>query len=57
MLYLENIIRRVANLIGWEIKGAIENVIWSVVIGCFLIFCCICGCLAVSWRMIANSIH
>ena len=51
MLYVENLIRRVARMIGWEITGAIENVIWGVGIGCFLLFCALCSCLAVGWRV------
>ena len=51
MYMAENLIRRVARMIGWEITGAIESVIWSIGVGCFVIFCALCGCLAVVWQI------
>ncbi len=54
MFYVENLIRRVARMIGWEITGAIENIVWSVGIGCFLVLCAVCACLGVAWRIFAT---
>jgi len=51
MYMFENLIRRVARMIGWEITGAIESVMWSVGIGCFVVVCALCGCLAVAWQI------
>ncbi len=57
MYMVEDLIRRVARMIGWEITGAIESVIWSVGIGCFVVFCALCGCLAVGWRVFMSMGH
>lgn len=54
MFYVENLIRRVARMIGWEITGAIESIVWSVGIGCFLILCAVCACLGVGWKIFAS---
>ena len=54
MYMFENLIRRVARMIGWEITGAIESVMWSVGIGCFVLFCALCGCLAVAWQILLH---
>jgi len=54
MNILETIIRRITHLIGWEIGNAIENVIWSVVIG-IVVLCCACfGMVAVAWQIAFN---
>ena len=51
MSLFENIIRRGARLIGWEIEGAIEGVMWSVGIGCFLLCCAVFAVGAVAFRI------
>jgi hypothetical protein len=47
----DNLIRRAAHSIGWEIGSAIENVIWTVGIGIFLFACAACSCGAVAWKL------
>jgi hypothetical protein len=51
----ENLIRRVARMIGWEIGEAIEGVMWSVGIGCFILCCAVFGIGAVVWQIIFNK--
>ncbi len=51
MYFLENIIRRGARMIGWEIGSAIESVIWSVGIAIFLLCCSIFCCGAVAFQI------
>jgi len=52
MNIVEPFIRRAAHMIGWEITGAIESVVWSVAIGLFLICCCTFSCAAVAFQII-----
>jgi len=49
---LSFLIRRLTRRIGWEITGAIENVIFSIVIGIVIMCCCGFGVLAVAWQII-----
>lgn len=51
MNIVENVIRRAARTIGWEIGSAIENVIWSIGIFLVLLCCGACGCGAVAWQL------
>jgi hypothetical protein len=51
MYFLQDIIRRGARMIGWEIGDAIENVMWSVGIGCSLLCCAIFSCGAVAYQI------
>ncbi len=51
MYFLQNIIRRGARMIGWEIGEAIESVMWSIGIGCFILCCFIFGCGAVAFQI------
>ena len=54
MYFLQDIVRRGARMVGWEIGSAIESVIWS--IGIFLVLmCCACfGCAAVAWQIMLH---
>ena len=56
MNFIENIIRGVARRVGWEIGSKIENAVWSVAIGLFLMCCCLFSCVAVFWKVTANSV-
>ena len=49
---LNNIIRRLAHRIGWEIGSAVENVIWSIGIAVLLMCCCAFGVAAVAWQIV-----
>jgi hypothetical protein len=55
MYFLENLIRRAARLIGWEIEGAIEGVMWSIGIGCFLVCCAVFAIGAVGWQILYHK--
>ena len=52
MNVVEPFIRRAAHMIGWEITGAIESVVWSIGIALVLMCCCIFSCGAVAFQMI-----
>ena len=52
MNYIEPFIRRAARMVGWEITGAIENVVWSLAIGLFLLCCCAFSAGAVAFQVI-----
>lgn len=52
MYFLQNLIRRAAHLVGWEIEGAIENVMWSIGIGCFLLCCLVVIVGAVGFQLV-----
>jgi hypothetical protein len=52
MNFIEPFIRRAARMIGWEITGAIESVVWSLAIGLFLMCCCILSCGAIAFQMV-----
>ncbi len=54
MYFLQNIIRRGAHMIGWEIGEAIEGVMWSIGIGCFLLCCAVFVCGAVAFQIMFN---
>jgi hypothetical protein len=55
MIFVEQIIRRVTRMIGWEIGSAIESVIWSVGIGIVLLCCCGFGAIAVAYQIMFNK--
>ncbi|HLF01689.1 MAG TPA: hypothetical protein VI547_06905 [Anaerolineales bacterium] len=48
------VIRRLTHRIGWEISSAIENVIWSIGIGCLMLCCFGFIALAVAWQIMFN---
>lgn len=52
MNIFEQLVRRAARVIGWEIGSAIENVLWSVGIGIALLGCCACGAIAVAFQIV-----
>lgn len=52
MNIIEQLVRRAARLIGWEIGSAIGNIIWSIGIGIALLGCCACGAIAVAFQII-----
>jgi tetrahydromethanopterin S-methyltransferase subunit G len=55
MNIIEDIIRRVAGRLGWEIGNRIENVVWSVVIGIILLCCCCFSVVAVFFQVVMRS--
>ena len=54
MYFLQDIVRRGARMVGWEIGEAIEGVMWSVGIGCFILCCAVFGCLAVAFQILRH---
>jgi hypothetical protein len=38
LVFLQDIIRRGARLVGWEIGEAIEGVMWTIGIGCLVLY-------------------
>jgi len=52
MNYLENFTRQFAHRIGWTIGDKIENAVWTVAIGFFLLCCCIFSCGAVAFQIV-----
>ncbi len=54
MYFLQDIIRRGGRMIGWEIGEAIESVMWSIGIGCFILCCAVFACGVVAFQMFFN---
>jgi len=44
MYSLQDIVRRSARMVGWEIGEAIEGVMWTIGIGCFVLCCAVFAC-------------
>ena len=52
MYSLQNIVRRGARMVGWEIGEAIEGVMWTIGIGCFVLCCVVFACSAVVFQLL-----
>jgi hypothetical protein len=52
MYSLQDIVRRGARMVGWEIGEAIEGVMWTIGIGCFILCCAVFACGAVAFQIL-----
>ena len=52
MYSLQNIVRSGARMVGWEIGEAIEGVMWTIGIGCFVLCCAVFACGAVVFQIL-----
>ena len=52
LYFLQDVIRRAARLIGWEIGEAIEGVMWTIGIGCFILCCAVFACGAIAFQIL-----